>query len=78
MANANSTAEPTGDCVCAKTHRALLEQHELAVREWAREMMRLNAPEDGGFVPCPPFPVAPSFRSACANSCVRAEEVSHE
>lgn len=80
MAYANSTAaaEPFHDCACANAHRDLLQQNEIDVRDWARQIVSSSEPSEAGFVPCPPFPVAPSFHATCAVSCVQAEEASHE
>lgn len=79
MANANSIpTEPTVDCSCMRAHHAALEQHQSAVQEWARHIFRERAPAKGGFVSCPPFPVAPSFWSTCAVYCARrTEEAPH-
>jgi hypothetical protein len=79
MANANSIlTESAVDCGCMMAHRAVLEQHQAAVQEWARHILRECAPSKRGFVPCPAFPVAPTVSRACVGPCARTMGACHE
>jgi hypothetical protein len=65
------------ECACLNAHHDNLRRHESEVRAWAREIFRVSKSATKGFVPCQPFPTAPSFRPTCALSCARFEGMSH-
>lgn len=68
----------TTDSISTDCASMPLEQHQLDVEVWARQIVRDTKPSKRGVVPCPPFPVLAEPPRPRGRTTTASGETSHD